>query len=69
MYNEEYIRDIIEQDDIYEPYPTLHPSEKAQLESDHDNDTSIYTVEKILDKKKVGRRVFYLVKWDGFAED
>eukprot|EP00347_Sterkiella_histriomuscorum_P011847 403370879 len=69
VYNEDYIRELIEEDNTYEPYPTLHPSEKAQLESDHENDASIFTVEKILDKKKEGRRVYYMVKWEGFSED
>ncbi|CDW72830.1 m-phase phosphoprotein 8 [Stylonychia lemnae] len=67
--NEEYLRELIEQDNDFEPYPELLPSEKAQLESDNENDASMFTVEKILDKRKEGRRIFYLVKWEGYAED
>jgi Chromo (CHRromatin Organisation MOdifier) domain len=28
----------------------------------------LYTVERILEKKKEGRRSLYLIKWDGFDE-
>ena len=28
----------------------------------------MFTVEKILDRKKEGRRVLYLIKWQGFDE-
>ena len=30
--------------------------------------TDIYTVDKILDRKKVGKKVMYYVKWDGYSE-
>ena len=30
--------------------------------------TDIFTVEKLLDKRKVGKKVQYLVKWEGYAE-
>ena len=28
----------------------------------------MFTVEKIIDKKKDGRRTLYLIKWEGFNE-
>lgn len=28
----------------------------------------MFTVEKIIDKKKDGRRTLYLIKWEGFDE-
>ncbi len=46
---------------------TLKPTEKAQLIQE-DEDESVFMVEKILDKRKDGRKVLYLVKWDGFEE-
>jgi len=29
----------------------------------------MFTVEKILDKRREGRRIFYYVKWEGYGED
>jgi len=41
--------------------------EQQQVESD--GDENYFTVERILDKKKEGKRVFYKVKWVGYPED
>ena len=30
--------------------------------------TNIFTLEKLLDKRKVGKKVQYLVWWEGYAE-
>ena len=35
-------------------------------ESESDNGEEVYTVEKILDKKTIGSKVHYLVKWKGY---
>ena len=35
---------------------------------DDDSDEGVFIVEKILDRKKEGRRILYLVKWEGFEE-
>lgn len=37
------------------------------MPDEEENDT-VFTVEKILDKKKEGRRALYLIKWEGFEE-
>ena len=37
---------------------------KAGYEDGSDDD--IYTVERIVDKKKVGTKTHYLVKWEGY---
>ena len=34
--------------------------------SEDEEEDDIYTVEHIVDKKKDGTKVFYLVKWEGF---
>ena len=66
--NEEFMDEMIKESETYhDPYPKLLPSEKAQLESDHE--TSFFTVEKILDKKKEGRKTLYFVKWEGYDID
>ncbi len=64
LYNDDYLDDIL---GYSEPYMTLKPTEKAQLIQE-DEDESVFMVEKILDKRKDGRKVLYLVKWDGFEE-
>ena len=51
-----------------EPYATLKPTECAQIESEDEQQEDVYNVEKILNKKKEGRRCLYLVKWEGFEE-
>ena len=33
------------------------------------SDDDIYTVERIVDKKKVGQKTHYLVKWEGYSSD
>ena len=33
------------------------------------SDDDIYTVERIVDKKKVGQKTHYLVKWEGYTSD
>ena len=33
------------------------------------SDDDIYTVERIVDKKKVGQKTHYLVKWEGYNSD
>ena len=38
-------------------------------EEDSDEDESFYEVEKILDKRQIGKRFQYLVKWVGFPAD
>lgn len=45
-------------------YPKLSAIEKSQVA-----DEKFYTVEKILEKKKVGKKTLYYVKWDGFPSD
>jgi hypothetical protein len=33
-----------------------------------EEEENIFLVDKILDKKKQGKKTFYLVKWEGFPE-
>ena len=39
------------------------------VESDANSDDDIYTVERIVDKKRVGQKTHYLVKWEGYTSD
>lgn len=63
-YNDDYLDEIIGES---EPFPKLMPSEKAQVESDGE-DANVFLVEKILDRKKVGRKTLYFVKWENYDE-
>jgi hypothetical protein len=62
VYNDDYLDDIL---GAYDPYTQLRPSEQAQI----DSEDNIYTVERILDKKKDGKKLLYLVKWEGYPEE
>ena len=62
VYNDDYIDEII---DTLDPYPKLLPSEEAQVQ---DSDDEYYIVEKILDRKKEGKKFLYKVKWEGYPE-
>lgn len=33
-----------------------------------DEEEEYFTVEKIIEKKKIGKRNLYLVKWEGYSE-
>lgn len=33
------------------------------------SDDDIYTVERIVDKKRLGQKTHYLVKWEGYSSD
>ena len=54
-------------------YANLSLCEKAQTtgkkQSNQENEDDYYTVEQILKRKKVGKRVLYLVKWEGFSTE
>ena len=68
LYNDDYLDDILGDT---EPYVSLKATESAQLiddNDDEDSDEEVFIVEKILDKKKEGRRLLYLVKWEGYEE-
>ena len=42
------------------------------LEDDAENPEEgegIYTVERIVDKKRVNQKTLYLVKWEGYSDD
>lgn len=45
----------------------LNAMERAQAKQAKDEEEEFYEVEKILSKKKIGRRVLYLVKWEGYS--
>lgn len=51
--------------DTLDPYPKLLPSEEAQVQ---DSEDEYYIVEKILDRKKEGKKFLYKVKWEGYPE-
>lgn len=36
---------------------------------DADKEESIFEVESIIDKKKVGTKLMYLVKWEGYSKE
>jgi hypothetical protein len=42
-------------------------SNSANGSNHADKDKSFFIVEKLLDKKKVNKRVFYLVQWEGYS--
>lgn len=52
-------------------FPKLSATEKAQVqktpEKDKDSDEH-YIVEKIIQKKRIGKKTLYLVQWEGFGE-
>ena len=45
-------------------YPKLSAVEKSQV-----SEEKFYTVEKILERKKVGKKTLYYVKWEGFPSE
>jgi hypothetical protein len=46
-----------------------HPVEDVDMYGCEDDEQDIYTVEKIVDKKRVNQKTLYLVKWEGYSSD
>ncbi|CDW89607.1 UNKNOWN [Stylonychia lemnae] len=65
VHNDDYLDEIIGDESIKEPRKT-----KVVKKTNSDSeDESIFLVEKILQKKKEGKKVYYLVKWEGYGDD
>ena len=43
-------------------------AKKSRKASDSDN-VDFFTVERIIEKKREGKKLFYLVKWEGYPEE
>ena len=52
----------------------MNPVDTSNIDNDMDEDSNdysdnnIYDIEKILDSKKMGKKMFYLIKWEGYDE-
>ena len=70
-FRDEYMDEMMSNVAQYEKHINLQKSQKrgSAKKDDNDSEDDIYTVERIVDKKKVGQKTHYLVKWEGYSSD